>query len=392
MLTINVTNEFISGKVGSESYNVPKSEEGMIFLKNLKDEYFVKLSTISTDEEYVQLNKEYVEKINLKFDFKITDKIMTDCEHLFVDRNGNFFLKNNDSILDVVIPENIANRILSDARAGIDYLPLVKMVIRFMRKWRSTEKLSRLMSYVQNPCIDKEYMKHLIEEKGYTEKVAKEAATRTECSITQEGILVTYKVVAARNWTYEFDKDGNVIKTPLAKVTKNVDPMSGVVIEEVAELSAEEAIFEPYVIKNGDKFDCGNTKDVYYFKIGQVARLSDWSKVNCNDNVTCVKGLHVGNHSYNEGWKTKNTPMFECFVDPMEIGAIPLTDAMRVREFLPVRVINYANKGFYHSSDYAKLKDAEWEKIKAEIFKEEEEKIKKIADVKEQEANLLKNL
>ena len=57
----------------------------------------------------------------------------------------------------------------------------------------------------------------------------------------------------------------------------------------------------------------------------------------------------------------------------MHIGAVVEDDVMRVKQFFAYRLIGTVpNKGFYHSSKYAALTDAEWEEMKKTVYEDKE--------------------
>lgn len=70
------------------------------------------------------------------------------------------------------------------------------------------------------------------------------------------------------------------------------------------------------------------------------------------------------------------------FVDPAHIGAIPDDNkgVMRVIQYFVHSTWVGTNASIYHSSDYAKLTDAQWETYKAELRAKNEEKITTVAN------------
>jgi hypothetical protein len=97
-----------------------------------------------------------------------------------------------------------------------------------------------------------------------------------------------------------------------------------------------------------------------------------------------VKGLHVGGWRYVSSYKGLNCQLLECFVDPAEIGAIcdvsAYSDgAIRVREYFVFGAVEGRNKGIYHSSKYAAMKDAEWATYKAEAIANSNKLAKQVA-------------
>ena len=75
------------------------------------------------------------------------------------------------------------------------------------------------------------------------------------------------------------------------------------------------------------------------------------------------------------GWKyvamyaREDRALLDCFVDPMDIGAIVDIEsgdgAIRVKSYFVYDYNKGRNKGMFHSSHYAAIKDAEWEAYKA---------------------------
>ncbi len=85
--------------------------------------------------------------------------------------------------------------------------------------------------------------------------------------------------------------------------------------------------------------------------------------MNCDDNNSCVPGLHVGNLDYIEGYmRGHNAHTHNTFVDPMHVGAVTNdgSGALRVKQYMTHSSFAGVTRSIYHSSTYAKLTDAEW--------------------------------
>lgn len=86
---------------------------------------------------------------------------------------------------------------------------------------------------------------------------------------------------------------------------------------------------------------------------------------------------------YVQSYKGLECQLLECFVDPSEIGAIVDIyhgdGAIRCREYFIYGAVEGRTKGIYHSSGYAKMKDAEWNAYKAKAVEEANEKMKDLA-------------
>lgn len=143
--------------------------------------------------------------------------------------------------------------------------------------------------------------------------------------------------------------------------------------EDIMPEFAEELYFRPAVQRDGgDAFFCGTEKG-HIIQVGKVHKLEEWSQVDTTDGVSCRRGLHSGGLSYVANYKHLNTQLLECFVDPADIGAIVDTHnsdgAIRSKEYFVYGAVKGRTKGIYHSSTYAKMKDAEWEAYKLEAVK-----------------------
>ena len=212
----------------------------------------------------------------------------------------------------------------------------------------------------------------LMDEKGYSQEVAEKMATTYSMKISQEGLLVGFKVSEEITTRYRLNDKGesesyNVYNTG----KKSIDPISGLITTEKIELDNESRVFRPAVQKDdGDKFFCGETEG-HIIRVGQVHRLADWGMVNCDDSVSCKPGLHVGGLEYIRGYQGGNTCTHNTIICPSKIGAIPndSTGAMRVLEYFTLDEFSGCNSSIYHSSKYGAKLDEQWDKEKAEIIK-----------------------
>lgn len=85
---------------------------------------------------------------------------------------------------------------------------------------------------------------------------------------------------------------------------------------------------------------------------------------------------------YVSSYKAFNNQLLECFVDPAEIGAFVDGDdyAIRVKSYFVYGATIGKNKGLYHSSTYAAMKDAEWEEYKKEAVENSNKLFKELTD------------
>ena len=169
-----------------------------------------------------------------------------------------------------------------------------------------------------------------------------------------------------------------------AKEVEAIDPDTGLITYK--ELKNENRLFEPAIMGNGgDAFYCGDTLG-HFIRVGFSHRLEDWSKVNTNDDKSCVKGLHCGGLDYIRNYQTSGTETHNILVDPMNIGAVPddNTGAIRVLEYFVLDAFSGVNGSIYHTSKYAAQTDEAWEKHRESVIKELGELKESISDSEEE--------
>jgi len=89
--------------------------------------------------------------------------------------------------------------------------------------------------------------------------------------------------------------------------------------------------------------------------------------------------LHFGGLKYISGYGGE---IHNVFVDPMHIGAIPddETGAVRCLQYFVHSSLAGVNGSIYHSSTYAAMTDAEWDKMREEAVALSMEKAKKLQE------------
>jgi hypothetical protein len=107
--------------------------------------------------------------------------------------------------------------------------------------------------------------------------------------------------------------------------------------------------------------------------------LDSWDQVNTNDDQSCVKGLHVGGLYYISGYSGE---IHNVFIDPMHVGAVPddSTGAIRCKQYFVHSSLAGVNGSIYHSSEYAKMTDLEWQEMFVEALKMTAEKMAEMND------------
>ena len=382
MVNINVIGDIISVSVGSEQASVPFDKKLYKKLSRLADE----ANGSETMEQFNTLAEvilQTVEENQISADAVVT----TQCDWLMYNPQKNqYFLRyENQVISEFPMPESFVDRIMESIDKDIDFMPVVKLWTRFMRNPNLTRKGADFaerfadfvnMKYVQ-PGLYNDYI-----EQGYSDEMATQFATVYQIKITKEGLLNGYKVSTEVLHKYDAET-GEIVDR--YKRTFNVN--TGEIESEGLPEFVEDRVFEPAVMGNrGDAFYCGDAKG-HIIKVGQVHALESWDQVNCDDHQICVPGLHIGGLYYINGYAGE---IHNVFVDPMHIGAIPdSTDgAIRCKQYFVHSSLVGVNGSMYHSSEYAKLTDEEWDDMRVEIFEQSKLKKEKI----DKELNTLMNM
>lgn len=294
MIVLNVLDGIISASVDSEIYTKTYTEEVYKSLSKLAD----KANNASSVKDY----QTAVEAFKLECQEEIGGYLGTFHNDIFIDRKtGNYYLKCNGVVSCVPMPEAMVNRIKESLDKKIDINPLLKAWIRFLRNpqvrldnmYQNSSFGERFFNFVDIKFTNHDLVCKLVSEKGYSSEVATKMATTYSMKITNEGLLAGFKVSEEVTTRYRLNEKGekesyNVYNTG----KKSIDPISGLITIEKPELSNEDRVFRPAVMKDGgDSFFCGD-KEGHIIRVGQVHRLSDWSKVDCSG--TGRPGLHFG--------------------------------------------------------------------------------------------------
>lgn len=382
MITVNKLKDSITGSANGKNFGVKFTQE--------KYDKMLSLAKKANEADSMKDLQDILADFEPFMHDGYKQTVETACPNMLVnEETGKFYLKTTDGtvISSKPLPQALVDRILISVEKGIDFLPIIKFWTRFLRNPNySDAKAKKLANYVAKTTVDHE-LKAELELKGVAPDVATERATVYQTPITQEGMLVTYKYSKEINTKFDA-KDGKVV--PRYTTTYDVD--EGTPHTETPD-DVEDRLFEPaFAGQNYDPFLCYFLEDKlkpgkpkHFIRVGRVHELEKWDQVNCNDNMSAVKGLHVGNRDYIAGYGGDGRVMHDIFIDPMDIGAI--TDdgsgALRVRRYYVYRSNAGINRSIYHSSRYAKMTDLEWDDFRAEAIKAAESKaveVKALAD------------
>ncbi len=373
MITVNRFKDFITGTVNGKGYSVP-----------FNDEKFMRMKDIMRAAEAAQTFEELQSAID-QFTPLTQDTFKETVEHktpyLHVNPNtGEYFLATRGGVLTKYpLPGAFVQRIVRAVETDNDLEPTIKAIVRFMKNPNySYAKCLRFANYLNTTHVDNELMQQLIDN-GVAHDTARQRATLFQTTMTREGLINTYKVSTEVDWKMVDDGNGGVKQVDRHEY--EIDEITGLKTYKTPEF-VEDRVFMPAVMgTGGDAFYCGDKKG-HIIKVGQEHFLESWDQIDCNDGRSCVKGLHVGNLDYIRGYQQSNTVTHNIFVDPMFIGAI--TDdgsgALRVLRYFVHSSFAGINRNYYHSSRYAAITDALFEKMVEEAVditnKEKEESVK----------------
>jgi hypothetical protein len=370
MITVNKMGDSIVGSVNNESFGIPyvaTTYDAMLDLQKQAE-------TATTMDEYKAIIDQFPEL--LKVDYKAV--VESKCEHLFLNEaKGTYHLKVGDKASKIPMPQALVDRILDSMDKGLDFEPLIKMWTRWLRnpvlrsktnKGKEGARFSeKIFNYINSTFTNRDKVEDMMEKEGVSEEVAVERCTTYQVGITVEGLLKTFKVSDEIHTKFELDEDGNR-KTVDRKKAETIDPDTGLIT--YTELNNEDRLFQPAMMgAGGDEFYCGD-KLGHFIKVGKSHRLSDWSKVNTDDDRSCVKGLHCGGLDYIRGYQSMGSETHNILVDPMNVGAVPNDDtgAIRVLEYYVLDAFSGVNGSIYHSSSYAEQSDEKWDKDRKEAL------------------------
>lgn len=373
MLTINVLSQngskVISGSVDGAKFNVPYTDATLTALSAKQAEY----ENVEDADAYAV----WVTEVKALLETKEEDIIETACPDLKKDpKTGYYFMVVENVVSTVAVPTRLVNVILESIEKNIDPTPIVKAWTRFLRNPNFTRRKAEIFAaYITSLIVDMDEVNRLVTEEGFSRETAIARATYNDVAITQEGLIVAKKYARLLTEGWVINQETNKAeKAPLyGKEKDTINMQTGVITKgkNILPEFGEQLFFEPPIQgTSGDEFLCDEELG-HLIKVGAKHTLKSWNQVNCNDDSSCVKGLHVGGWKYVSAYKSLDCQLLECFVDPMEIGAIcglfeGSDGAIRVREYFIHGIVEGRTKGIYHSSKYAAKKDAEWADFKKE--------------------------
>ena len=228
MITLNNNNNNISGSIDGVSYSIPYNKEAYDKLKSYSDKAN-SADNRNSYNAYATTFKTAIKKFNESV--KEEQKVVVGTTGLSLElKDYQFYLYNGKSYSKFYVPKEIVERIQESESKGIDATPFYKFFALLLRNPNLTQdKADRIAKYISKTWVDKDIFAELVE-KGVSIEEATVKATVYQVGITQEGLLVTYKVstlIGERTTSYnleeedEFDEDEEDID--ISELTKIVD-------------------------------------------------------------------------------------------------------------------------------------------------------------------------
>jgi len=354
--TGTVEQPIISGSYNGEQFGVSFDETKYQAMLTLQD----RANKANSMEELKAIMEEFKPLTEESYKELVEHK----TPYIMVNKSTNkFYLQYGGAVSKEPLPQIFVDRIVKSLEKNIDITPLIKNWARYMRPIPGRPKYSLQAAKDYAAYIGAEYVNYKLqaelEDKGLAPEVAKARATTSQVAITQEGLLVCYKVSREILIRHELNDNEDVVQK--SRYKKSVDPDTGFVTFDEPEF-VEDRLFEPYVQgKSGDAFNCGE-KPGHFIRVGQVHYLDSWDKVSTPGR----KGLHCGGLRYIESYQNgEGAVTHNIFVDPMDIHTVLNTGdcAMTVKRYFVHSSFAGVNKSIYHSSTYAALTDAEFQQI-----------------------------
>ena len=245
MITLNVIDDNIVGSYGDTPFSMPYTEEAMKDLTGLAE----KASEAATVKD-LQGIYDTVEGIVTQ---DVKRSMETACEYIKVDKlSGKFYLHYNKVTSDVEMPKALVERIFESVDKKLDFDPLIRMWVRFLRNPRlgdagkGAKFAKKFFNFVNlkyvHPVLKKQYM----DDDGLTEKVAEKRATMYQMKITNEGLLNGYKVSREVETKFEADDEGN--RKTVNRYARTFNPDTGAIDSDGKPDIVEDRVFEPAVL------------------------------------------------------------------------------------------------------------------------------------------------
>lgn len=410
MITINVVKvnekEYLTGVIGKDQYKIEFSESAKDYLVLAKANYS-KCETMEEANKVTEAAVEYVET-QRKADSSDIETVL-DGDLYFNKKTNTYHIQVDDKIDKNAIPKFFVDKMIESNDKGLSPKPWLIFWVRLMRNKmfrNDAHKVTNIINFLKAQYVDESKIAKLMEEEGYANDVARALCTYDQISITEEGLLASFKYVQLADDKHVIEKDEktgeqSVVIKARYETEMEVDDVTGEITknEKVLPSVSEDIVFLPPMMgTNGDAFTCHSISEEdekegtlgHKVQVGKIHELpKGFSQVNCDDDNSCVKGLHLGGYYYVQGYGGKTSYLLDCLVAPEDIGAVcdvsggqhaGREGAIRVRRYMAVGAHFSVSRGMYHPSKYASFLDSEWKTAKDEAIKEAMKAVDEITD------------
>ncbi len=367
MLNFRKLENTITGAVNGKPFNITRTPEAVAFLENARAAGDVPDADILA----------YIEKSRLG-EVAGTNKYL-----IFSPVTNEYFLTIDGFRSKHAIPTSLVTLIEDSHEKDIDFMPVLKAWARLLTNPRYTTEMGEFFAtYIQTTFTDVRAAGALMESDDISEEIALAMCTYQDISISQEGLLVTYKVADIVDWEYLMVKDKEeddsykrVMKKRYKVIPAVIDSVSGAVVtpesyEKPDHL--EDYLFPPSIMKSGDKFYSGQ-KLGYVYEVGKMQHLPKKALRNLRHTFG-GGGLYTGGLTYINCYTSDTRATLVCFVNPGDIISFQSEgQAFRTDAIFPNNVwdLDVPLKGVYHSSDYDAMSTERLEGIIADAVSED---------------------
>lgn len=394
MITINVITvnsiEYLTGKIGRTGYSVVFSEEIRDEMVNLTKKYS-ECTTSAEATKVLEHAQALIDTVKSVSDNSLTEVLKNDLSYNA--KTNSYHVISGGKVSVEPVHEFFCDKMIEANDKGLSPKPWLIFWVRLMRNHlyvNDSVKVQNLVNYLEAKYRDNEAAAKLVEDEGYSERVAQELSTFDQISITEEGILAAFKYVRLIDTKFVVTKDektGEQIIEEKAKYerTVEVDEVTGEITKDELDLpsTSEEFLFQPPMMGTGGSSftskEIGDTSAEpvlgHVCRVGRIHELPEgFKQVNTNDRDVAVKGLHLGGYYYVKNFGGQTSYLVDCLVAPEDIGAVCDVNrgdgAIRCKRYMITGGHFAVSQGMYHPSDYAQLLDAEWDKAKADVIAE----------------------
>lgn len=364
MLNFRKLEHTITGSLDGKPFNITRTEDAVKFLTEARDTH----APSSVVEQFIK-------------GAKLGEVALSNKYLIFSPITNEYYLTLDGKRSKHAIPSHLVTLIQESHDKDIDFMPIIKAWARLLNNPRYNKEMGDYFAtYLNTTYVDDEEKARLIQEDKIDPGIAEKMATYQDISISQEGLLVTYKVaeIVTWQWMQEHDEKTDTYSKIMKKKYKTIpavlDPTTGDVITPESYEKPdflEDYLFTPAIYKNGDKFFSGQTLG-YVYEVGKMQHLPKKALRNLQ-NTFGGGGLYTGGLNYIKNYKTDKCKVLVCFVNPADILSYQSEGyAFRTDAIFPNNVwdLDVPLKGIYHSSEYDKLSEERLENIIAEAVAE----------------------